>query len=196
MWIVIIVAVIICIIPVVVFEKVEIKTEKIVIIAILAALASAGRVIFGAIPSVQPSSFIVIMSGMVFGPYTGAVTGTVLAVASNMMLGQGPWTIWQMGSWALMGMSAGLTRKSLNKNLAVRIVFSLFWGFLFGAIMNVYMIVSGSYAGELNWGTVVSIYATSLTFDLAHALSNAVLMGLVGNWFIELLGRMKNKYGL
>jgi hypothetical protein len=69
-----------------------------------------GRIPFAALPGVQPTSFLVMVSGLVFGPQAGFMIGAMAALASNFFLGQGPWTPWQMLGWGLMGMSAaGLT---------------------------------------------------------------------------------------
>lgn len=34
------------------------------------------------------------------------MTGAMTALTSNMLLGQGPWTVWQMSAWGMMGLSS------------------------------------------------------------------------------------------
>lgn len=105
------------------FEKKDVAAEKIILIALHSALAVAGRVIFAAIPSVQPASFIIIMTGIVFGGEMGFMTAAVTALASNMLLGQGPWTPWQMFFWGIMGLVAGLLSGQLKKYPFSRIAY-------------------------------------------------------------------------
>ena len=47
------------------------------------------------------------------GPLPGFSVGAIGMLASNMMLGQGPYTPWQMAAWGLVGLAgAGLGRLS------------------------------------------------------------------------------------
>ena len=73
------------------------------VIALLAALASAGRMALAAIPSVQPASFIVMLCGMALGGGAGLYCGLITALLSSLLTSVGPWTIWQALLWGLMG---------------------------------------------------------------------------------------------
>src|SRR5665647_1139165 len=108
-----------------------IKTEEIVMLSVLTAVASVGRVIFTPIPSVQPTSFIIIMTGILFGTRSGVIVAALSALLSNVFLGQGPWTIGQMVMWGAMGLTAGLMSPLLKKSIVFRIIFGFIWGFLF-----------------------------------------------------------------
>src|SRR5690606_36098668 len=85
------------------FELKAIQTREIVLIAVLAAIAAVSRVPFAPLPSVQPTSFFIIAAALVFGAETGFMIGAFAALVSNMFLGQGPWTPWQMFAWGMMG---------------------------------------------------------------------------------------------
>ena len=76
-------------------------------IAVLSVIGALGRAVFAVIPSFNPNSAVVIIAGMQFGPLAGFLTGSLSALASNMLLGQGPWTLWQMTAWGMMGCFAG-----------------------------------------------------------------------------------------
>ena len=57
----------------------------------------AGRVLFAAIPNVQPVTMIVAVTGRhAWGRGRGSRPAPAAALASNTFLGQGPWTPWQM----------------------------------------------------------------------------------------------------
>lgn len=51
------------------FEVRKISSREIVILAILAAIAAVSRVPFAPLPSVQPTSFVIIITGLVFGAW-------------------------------------------------------------------------------------------------------------------------------
>ncbi|WDC84309.1 ECF transporter S component [Caloramator sp. mosi_1] len=98
-------------------------TKEIGVIATLGAIAGVFRIPFGAIPNVQPTTFIVAVSGNVFGPFVGFLVGNVAAFVSNIFLGHGPWTIWQMFAWGLVGMISGCIRKRLRLSIFQSFVF-------------------------------------------------------------------------
>jgi energy-coupling factor transport system substrate-specific component len=85
------------------FESAAIGSKEIALVAMLGTISAAARVPFAAIPNVQPCTFIIICSGYVFGPVAGFMVGAVTALVSNLFLGQGPWTPYQMIAWGLAG---------------------------------------------------------------------------------------------
>ena len=74
------------------------------LVAALAALAALGRDAFAAIPDVKPITAMVLVTGVAFGPAPGFATGALAALASNVLLGEGPWTPWQMLGWGAVGL--------------------------------------------------------------------------------------------
>lgn len=177
------------------FEWREVAGREVVLLAMLAAIAAVGRVPFAGLPSVQPTSFIIIMAGLVFGAESGFIVGAVAAIVSNFFLGQGPWTPWQMYAWGMMGMSAGLLRNTWwMKTLWGKCTFGFLWGYLFGWFMNMWIVVGNIEA--LSWEFFIGIYVSSIYFDLAHALSNVFFLIIFGASWIKILQRIQRKYGL
>lgn len=177
------------------FEMREIAVREIVILGMLAAIAAVSRVPFAGLPSVQPTSFVIIMAGLVFGAEAGFIVGAVAAVVSNVFLGQGPWTPWQMYAWGMMGMSAGLLRNTWwMTKLWGKCVFGFVWGYVFGWFMNLWIVVS--YIENFTWEYFIGIYVASIYFDLAHGLSNVLFLIVFGASWIKILERFKRKYGL
>ena len=72
---------------------------------VLAALAAAGRILFGPIPDFKPVSAIAIIAGATLGRRNGFMVGALAALTSNFFFGQGMWTPWQMYAWGLGGMT-------------------------------------------------------------------------------------------
>lgn len=177
------------------FERKELKPEEIVLIAMLAAIAAVSRIPFAPLPSVQPTSFVIIMSALVFGPEVGFLVGSVAAVVSNIFLGQGPWTPWQMFGWGMMGLTAGLLRNTVfMKSLIGRNIFGFVWGIVFGWFMNLWVILG--FIEEITWNVIVVTYVSSFYFDLAHALSNVFFITVFSSVWLRILLRVKKKYGM
>lgn len=177
------------------FEWRDVGGREVVLLAMLAAIAAVGRVPFAAMPSIQPTSFIIIMAGLVFGAESGFIVGAVAAIVSNFFLGQGPWTPWQMYGWGMMGMTAGLLRNtSWMKTLWGKCTFGFIWGYFFGWIMNMWVIVGNIEA--ISWNYIAGIYVSSIYFDLAHALSNVFFIVVFSTSWGKILQRIQRKYGL
>ncbi|WP_242851318.1 hypothetical protein [Clostridium sp. DMHC 10] len=54
-------------------------TKEIALIGGISAFAAASRVVLAAIPNVQPVTFIVALSGIVFGSFEGFLIGSTTA---------------------------------------------------------------------------------------------------------------------
>ncbi|MBM6619911.1 ECF transporter S component [Bacillus suaedaesalsae] len=180
------------------FERGSLEAREIVLLAILAAIAAVARIPFASIPSVQPTTFIIMMSGLVFGAQSGFLIGLVAALASNMILGQGPWTPWQMAAWGMVGLTAGMLRNTpLLRYKWGKVLFAIIWGFLFGWIMNLWGLLTVTGSGmPLDRNVFLTYFAASALFDTMHAASNVFFLLLFGDTWIKILSRFKKKYGL
>jgi energy-coupling factor transport system substrate-specific component len=177
------------------FEKRAFTSREIVLLSVLAVIAAVSRVPFAPLPGVQPVSFVIIMTAIVFGKESGFMVGATAAIVSNFFLGQGPWTPWQMFAWGLVGFLAGLLKNTRLMNKAWgQMIFGFLAAFLFGWIMNVWMIVG--FINEVSWESVIAANVASFAFDLAHALSNVFFIAIMGRQWIKILERFKRKYGL
>ncbi|WHY94071.1 ECF transporter S component [Neobacillus cucumis] len=180
------------------FERRKVEPRELVLLSVLASIAAVGRIPFASIPSVQPTTFVIMMSGFVFGAESGFIIGAVAALASNMILGQGPWTPWQMAAWGLVGLTAGLFRKTKLMNWKWgRVLFGVVWGFLFGWIMNLWGFLSFSQSGTtMTLKAFLTYFAGSALFDFMHAVSNVFFLLVFGTGWVKILRRFKRKYGL
>ena len=84
------------------YEQSKPTVESIVLIAVLTAIATAGRMIFISIPMVNLASFIIIMVGVVFGKEEGFLVGALTALVTSFFAGLGVWTIFQMLGWVMI----------------------------------------------------------------------------------------------
>lgn len=174
------------------FEKSLLGTKEIALIATLSTVGAVGRVVFAPFPNIKPTTFIVAISGLVFGPYEGFLIGSTSAFISNIFLGQGPWTIWQMFAWGLVGFISGLIGKS-KKHISGE-VFSFIcfiYGFMFDWIMNLWYVIG--FIKPLTVKGIFLAYLSGLTFDLAHAASSFVFCIIFFEKFYKVLDRFKKR---
>ena len=188
-------AALICISFFVRFERKKNKAEEIVLIAVLAAAAAVSRIPFAGLPSVQPVSFLIMVTAFVFGVHVGFMTGSVAAIVSNIFFGQGPWTIWQMIAWGFVGLAAGMLRKTpFMRNGVLRIFTGFIFGFIFGIIMDIWMILS--MGDGFSFSMIMLYFRVGFIFNLAHALSNVFFIVIFFTHLTRILERVKKKYGL
>jgi energy-coupling factor transport system substrate-specific component len=71
------------------FESGVDSTRELAVVATIGAAAAAGRVLFAAIPGVQPVTVIAVVAGARSACVRGVATGAIAAFVSNLFLGQG-----------------------------------------------------------------------------------------------------------
>jgi energy-coupling factor transport system substrate-specific component len=147
------------------------SAKDLTLVATLAGLAAAGRVLFAPVPGVQPVTVIVVAAGVALGPKRGFAVGALAAFASNFFLGQGPFTPWQMLAWGGCGVAAGLARKLLERRLAFA-VFSFALGFAYGAVMDFWFWYG---FWPHTWAALLVVFGAGFAFNAAHALGNLAL---------------------
>lgn len=108
-----------------VFENRKPQARELIVIAVLAAIAVAGRAAFFMLPQFKPVVAIVIIAGVSLGAEAGFLVGAVAGFVSNFFFGQGPWTPWQMFCFGIIGFLAGIFfRRVCLKRISCRYVYS------------------------------------------------------------------------
>jgi energy-coupling factor transport system substrate-specific component len=147
------------------------SVKDVTMVATLGGLAAAGRVLFAPVPQVQPVTVIVAATGVALGPKHGFAVGALAPLASNVFLGQGPYTPWQMLAWGGCGLAAGLLRDVLRGRAAF-VAFCFALGFAYGLVLD-FWVWYGFYP-HTEASLLVRLGA-GLPFNAAHAIGNAVL---------------------
>lgn len=176
------------------YERSHPTSKVLALVATLAALAALGRIAFAPLPNVKPTTDIVLLSGYVLGGAPGFAVGAVGGLASNLVFGQGPWTPWQMGAWGLCGViGAGVALVGGRHLGRWPLAFvCLGAGLLYGAIMDFSSWVT--YSGSHTLAQYVTISATSLYFNLAHAIGNLLFCLAFGPVFVRALLRYRARF--
>jgi energy-coupling factor transport system substrate-specific component len=174
------------------YERSKPPARVLALVAALAALAVVGRLAFAAFPNVKPTTDIVALSGYALGPVPGFAIGAVTAPASNVFLGQGPWTAWQMAGWAAVGVAgAGLGMLGLRLGRVALALACGIFGLAFGALMDVYQ---WTFAAEQTLDSYLAISATSLPYNVAHAIGNVVFCLAFGPAFVRAVSRFRRRF--
>lgn len=181
-----------------VFEGRKPQARELVIIAVLCAIGVAGRAALIMLPQFKPAVAITIISGVAFGGETGFLVGAVTMLASNVLLGQGPYTPWQMFAAGIIGFLAGvLYRKGLLRRtrLSLCLFGSLATLLLYGGVMNFQSALQAS-PDRLNVKVVLAYCASGFPMDCVHAAATWFFLWIAAEPMLEKLDRIKVKYGL
>ncbi len=178
------------------FEERITGSKEVAVISILGAISAASRIPFASIPSVQPSTFIIMLTGYVFGIYAGFMVGIETALLSNFFLGQGAWTPWQMLAWGIAGIIGYAMRGIPKKNYWIYIfmIIGFFYGYIYGIITNLWYWLAFIYPHNIQ--SFLLVESLSLWFDTLHGLGNVIFMDLFGEGFIKILRRYQMRFSL
>ena len=179
------------------FEGRKPKAREIMVISVLAAIGVAGRAAFFLLPSFKPIAAIVILTGVSFGGEAGFLVGCMIMMISNIFMGHGPWTPWQMFAFGVIGFLAGILYqkgilKARKRDLCIYGFLSVF--LIYGGIMNPASILM-SY-GYITKESLIAYYISGAPVDLVHATSTVIFLWFMSRPLLEKLERIKRKYGL
>lgn len=136
--------------------------RKMTVLSLLTAVAVAGRLMIHGL-NIQPATLIIILTGWFFGWKMGLAEGTMVALVSDLVLGLGYWTPFQMLAWGLIGLVSAL----LPKYNWIYISWLGISGFLFGVMMALSYFLMSS-----NLMTVIGMWLAGLPFDIYHSAGN------------------------
>ena len=176
------------------FERRKTGSRRMILVAVMTALSVAGRFVFSALPFFKPITAMVVITAIYIGPEAGFLTGALSAVISNFYFGQGPWTPFQMLSWGLLGLFAGLLARPLKRSRVLLTFYGLFAGAAYSLVMDVWTVMW--YSGGFNSELYAAAVAAALPITLMYAISNMIFLNLLSRPFGEKLERVKIKYGV
>lgn len=183
-----------------IFEGRKPQARELLTIAVLVAIAVAGRAAFFMVPSFKPVVAVTIISAVCFGAESGFLVGALSMLSSNMLFGQGPWTPWQMFAMGLVGFLAGLffARSGVRTRNMTKIGLCIFGALIciivYGGIMNPASVVIWQPA--VNRGMIIASYVTGFPFDVVHGTATVIFLWLLARPFLEKLDRIRIKYGV
>lgn len=178
------------------YEKKQLNSKELVLIALLTAIAVLGRFLFYMIPAVTPMTAIIIISGICLGSEVGFLVGSLSAITSNMLFGQGPWTPFQMFSWGLIGFLAGLPliQKILRKSYWFLALYGILAGLFFSFFMDVWTVFSID--RYFSWQRYLALLVTAIPYTISYCFANAFFSCLLFRSIQKKLQRILIKYDI
>ncbi|NBK97236.1 MAG: hypothetical protein EOM50_04355 [Erysipelotrichia bacterium] len=153
------------------------KTQEIALISLLAAFNIASRIFLQGFPNIKPVTSIIMISVFIFNLAFAIKLSIVTTIVSNLFLGMGIWTFFQILAWICIALLTQIVVDVCAKyhrkpNLIGMSIFAFFMGYVFGFIVSLDKLMIGG--PTLFW----TYYVSGLVFDTFHA---------VGNFFFYLL---------
>ena len=156
-----------------------------IMLSILAIFAIAGRILLDPLPNIQPVTVVVLLTGIYYGaPRAFALAGIVALATNFLVLGHGPWTLFQVVGWGSIGVAGALLSDRLlidgKLNLNRLAVFAAVSGFVFNWIVSLSILM------KTDPSMLIPYVLSGLTFDMFHAAGNILFVA----WMAEPLGEM------
>lgn len=184
----------------VLFESRRPQTREIVMLAVMCALAVAARAAFVWLPGFKPMAAIIMITGIALGPSSGFLAGSLAALTSNFIFGQGPWTPWQMLAFGLCGLVFGalaqrgiIAREKLGAPalVALSALGAAFVVLVAGPVLDtssLFFMVS-----RITPETIVAVYLAGFPMNCVQAAATFVTLLLVANPLLGKMARIRRK---
>jgi energy-coupling factor transport system substrate-specific component len=172
------------------YERRRPSARMVAVVGTLAAVAALGRDAFVALPDVKPITAIALVVGYALGPLPGFTVGAIGMLASNMMLGQGPYTPWQMAAWGLVGLVGALLGRLSGRRMG-RFGLALtcaVMALVAKEIMNVYTWTLGAVHTP---AAFILIAGQGLPYDITDTVASFLFGFAFGPELARLLGRLR-----
>ncbi len=152
-----------------------------VILAMLAALTFALKVVMAPLPNIEPVSLMVMLIMVVFG-WRGLSAVYVYVAMEFLYYGFGVWNVYYLYIWLILAVAAWLLRK-MESTLGWAILSGVF-GLAFGALCAVTDVFIGGF------GFAVAKWVEGIPFDIAHCAGNFVIALLLFKPLRQLMQRL------
>lgn len=182
--------------------------HTIAMLGTLVGLNTVLRVIDTVVPlpgGFSPIFLLVVLVGHTFGARLGFLMGALTMLVSGPLTagGLGPWTPYQMLAAGWVGMGAAFLPHGRGR-LAALALYGALWGWLYGALTNLYFwpytVLAPDLAWEpgLGWLGTLRRYGhfylvTSLAWDSMRALGNLALILALGAPLLKVLERFRRR---
>lgn len=187
-----------------------INSKIIAVLGVLTAINAVARLAENIVQlpaGFSPIFLLIILVGYVYGPRLGFLLGAFTIMVSALLgAGVGPWLPYQMFAAGWVGLTAGWLGRFFQGRAeqAALLVFGAVWGFLYGAITNVYfwpfvIAEGGSWQPGLGLVETLRRYAgfyvaTSLWWDAMAAAGNVALIAVLGAPLLRALRRFRRRF--
>jgi len=172
------------------YERRRPSARMVAVVGTLAAVAALGRDAFVALPDVKPITAITLVVGYALGPLPGFTVGAVGMLMSNFLLGQGPYTPWQMAAWGGVGLFGALLGRLSGRQMG-RVPLALCCGIAALAAKEVMNVYTFSIGASHTPAAFLVVVGAGLPFDLTDTVASFLFGLAFGPELARLLARMR-----
>lgn len=154
----------------------ENRVHRAALLGMLCALGIVSRIAMSALPNIQPVTAIIILTAAYIGMLDAAMLTAGIVLATNMYLGMGMWTLWQLLAWCVIALVSRLLF-ARRKNAWGLLVWAIASGYIYSAVIS-----AGTFSMTFAGGQVggyLTYWLSGLLFDSYHAVGNGVFI-----WFL------------
>ena len=172
------------------YERRRPSARMAAVIGVMAALAALGRDAFAALPDVKPITALTLVVGYSLGPLPGFTVGALGMLVSNFMLGQGPYTPWQMAAWGMVGLAGGALGRLSGRRLR-RLALALACAVSALAAKEVMNLYTWTLGASHTPAAFLLIAGQGLPFDITDTLASFLFGLAFGPELARVLERMR-----
>jgi energy-coupling factor transport system substrate-specific component len=170
------------------FEERHCDSRMVALVGVLVALTVASRQMLHGV-EFTPVFFLVILSGYVYGFTTGFTVGALTMFTSNLFLGHGPWTPFQMFGVGFIGAFAAYIPHVRRYEMHLLVAYSILSAYMYSVFMDATFWVSFIPAHSLN--SLIAILGAGVVAATARAAGNLFFMSLMGPALLKVLKRFR-----
>ncbi len=139
-----------------------------------------------------PVFFLVIMTGLVFGPLPGFIVGSSTILASNFFVGgHGPWTVLQMTGLGLTGFFAAYLPKWERHRRAILCLYGAASGVLYGLFTDLFSWLY--FSGEYTLATYAAVALRGAFFTASYSIGNVFFLWFLSLPMLRIFSRFKRR---
>lgn len=165
----------------------KLSVKDIAIIGLFVAISSITRIGMSYLPNIQISTVLIILITANYGLKYGLLVAILTPLTSNMILGQGIWTLWQMISWSLVSIVV-FPFRNFKDDIYMMGLISLICGYIFGLSISIQSCITYGMMGN----KFIIYYLSGLSFDTLHAIGNMISCIVILKKFNFISNKYKN----
>ncbi len=162
----------------------KLTVRFIALLAMLAALTFALKVVMALLPNIEPVSLMVMLLMAVFG-WRGLYGVYTYVILEFLFYGIGIWNVYYLYVWAILAVLAMLFRK-MESPLGWALLSGIF-GLAFGALCALTDVFIGGF------GYAIAKWVSGIPFDIAHCVGNFTIALLLFKPLRQLMEKLYHK---
>lgn len=153
------------------------STKDIIIIALFAAILTAGKLALMAVPNVEIVTLLIMLYAVTFGLKISLPTTIIFCLMEAMIFGFNTWLITYFIYWPLLAVATFLASKIKNQRNILYAIFGGLFTILFGVISSAIDAIISSNVAKINFFVMFSIvYTRGVAYYLTHLVSNIIFI--------------------